>query len=87
LTDCFSFGQALGPAALLALVNAIAPVMAAELIRHRISKQQPFGRANEAGAFELGAFFDGMLAASVGASIVWAQTSAPLRALPGRWFE
>jgi hypothetical protein len=43
--------------------------------------------ANEAGAFELGAFFDGMLAASVGASIVWAQTSAPLRALPGRWFE
>jgi diguanylate cyclase (GGDEF)-like protein len=31
----------------------------------------------------LGAFLDGMLAASVGATIVWAQASAPLRALPG----
>ena len=61
--------------------------MAAELIRNRISNQQPFGRAKEAVAFGLGALLDGMVAASVGATIVWAQASAPLRALPGRWFE
>ena len=87
LTDSISFGQAPGPAAMLALANTIAPVVAAELIRDRISNQQPFGRAKEGIAFGLGALFDGMVAASVGATIVWAQASAPLRALPGRWFE
>jgi predicted signal transduction protein with EAL and GGDEF domain len=87
LTDSISFGQAPGPAAMLALADTIAPVVAAELIRNRISNQQPFGRAKEVVAFGLGALFDGMVAASVGATIgrIWSILRCGVRGRAGHF--
>jgi len=87
LTDTISFGEPVARAAVLSLGNTIAPMVAAELVRDRIRRDAPFARVIEALFFGLGAFLDGMIAAVVGATTIWAQTSAPLRALPGRWFE
>lgn len=74
-------------AAILSLGNTIAPILAAELVRARIRKKEPFARVIEALSFALCAFVDGMIAATMGATTIWTQTSAPLRALPTRWFE
>lgn len=87
LTNTVSFGEPAARAAVLSLGNTIAPILAEELVRARIRKEEPFARVIEVLFFGLGALVDGMIAATMGATTIWAQTSAPLRALPTRWFE
>jgi len=87
LADAISFGEPLAWAACFSFGNTIAPLLAAELIRDRMPIGEPFSRVADVIFVGCAAFLDGMIAATIGMTTMFVKISAPVSALPERWFE
>jgi integral membrane sensor domain MASE1 len=79
LTDIISFNEPLAWAAGLAFAHTLAPVIAAEVLRSRIVRSEPFCRVTDVIYIGLAACPTGTIAATVCATAICAREYAPLQ--------
>jgi integral membrane sensor domain MASE1 len=81
------FQRTAGLGAGLAFAHTLAPVIAAEVLRSRIVRSEPFCRVTDVIYIGLAACLTGTIAATVCATAICAREYAPFNVLLSRWFD
>jgi diguanylate cyclase (GGDEF)-like protein len=87
LTDTITFREPLAWAACYSFANTLAPLLAAELIRERITHHEPFSRVAEVIYICFAVFINGMISATICATVICAKVYAPFNVLIDKWFD
>jgi len=87
LTNTISFSEPFAMSSIVSCGNAVAPILAVELVRDRVRIDKPFSSVADVLFFGLGCFLHGIFSATVGATTFWIKIGAPVSALPARLLE
>ncbi len=87
LTDTISFHEPLAWAACFSFGNTLAPLLAAELVRGRMTRDEPFSRVTDVIFVCCAVFIDGTISATICATAICAKVYAPISSLLDKWFD
>jgi diguanylate cyclase (GGDEF)-like protein len=87
LTDTITFHEQLAWASCYSFGNTIAPLLAAQLMRGRMTRDKPFSRVTDVIFMCCAVLVDGTISATICATAICARAFAPLNVLLDKWFD